>query len=206
MKTKNDLNNYFYIYVFSVLLGNASLWLYLKKVLVKVRIKEINMIKHMKPTIILFIPQIAAQVYTLLDRTMLGIIIPGKAEVGYYDQSQKLIKMLLAVVTSLAPVMLTRIANTFATGDKDKMNNYIYKSFNVIFILAFPIIFGVISVSKVFVPIFFGEGYNKVSILMNIISPIILFIGISSVTRNAIFTPNKKTKRIHYINYYWGNS
>lgn len=194
VKTPDDLHIYFWIYVLSILVGNMSLWLYLPKYLTKTRINELNLFKHLKPTVALFVPQIAIQVYTLLDRTMVGAIIPGKSEVGYYDQGQKIIKILLTVITSLGTVMLPRIANTFANGEKEKITNYMKKSFNMVFILAFPMIFGIIAISDAFVPIFFGQGYDKVSILMKVISPIILLIGLSNVTGTQYLLPTKRQK------------
>lgn len=62
VKSKNDLAKYFVIYVLSTLLGNASLWLYLPKTLEQVKINELNIVKHIKPTISLFIPQVATQI------------------------------------------------------------------------------------------------------------------------------------------------
>jgi len=51
VKTTNDLSIYLWIYVLSTLIGNLSLWPYLTKYLRKVKIKEINVIKHIKPDI-----------------------------------------------------------------------------------------------------------------------------------------------------------
>lgn len=194
VKTQNDLPIYFIIYVLSILIGNLSLWLYLPKYLKKVEFKELNIIKHLKPTISLFVPQIAIQVYTLLDKTMIGTIINDKAEVGYYEQAQKIIKMLLTIITSLGTVMMPRIASTFAKGDKEKITDYMKKSFNMVFILAFPLIFGILAISNKFVPVFFGQGYDKVPILMNVISPIILLIGLSNVTGTQYLLPTKRQK------------
>lgn len=81
VKQASDLKIYFTIYVLSVLVGNASLWTYIPKYIDKIKPKELNIFKHLRPTIMLFIPQIAIQVYTLLDRTMIGLIILDKAEV-----------------------------------------------------------------------------------------------------------------------------
>jgi len=81
VKQAEDLKIYFTIYVLSVVVGNASLWTYIPKYVEKINFKELNIFKHLRPTIMLFIPQIAIQVYTLLDRTMIGIIIIDKAEV-----------------------------------------------------------------------------------------------------------------------------
>lgn len=194
VKTSSDLKIYFLIYVLSILIGNGTLWLYLPKYLEKIKLKELYIFRHLKPTIALLIPQIAIQVYTLLDRTMIGTIILDKSEVGYYDQSQKIIKMLLAIITSLGTVMLPRIASTFANGEKEKVTGYMHKSFNMFFLLAFPMVFGIIAVSKSFVPVFFGNGYDKVAILMSIISPIILLIGLSNVTGTQYLLPTKRQK------------
>ena len=160
----------------------------------KIKLKNLHFLKHLKPTIALFIPQIAIQVYTLLDKTMVGAIISDKSEVGYYDQGQKIIKILLAVITSLGTVMLPRIANTYSRGEKEEITRYMKKSFNMVFLLAFPMIFGIIAVSKAFVPIFFGQGYEKVVILINVISPIILLIGLSNVTGTQYLLPTKRQK------------
>lgn len=85
VKSKNDLQIYFWIYVLSTTIGNGSLWLYLPKFLEKVKLKDLKIIRHLKPTLGLFVSQIAVQVYTVLDRTMIGAIISDKSEVGFYD-------------------------------------------------------------------------------------------------------------------------
>lgn len=194
VKTKNDLPIYFIIYVLSILIGNLSLWLYVPRYIKKIPVNKLNIFRHLKPTISLFIPQIAVQVYTLLDRTMVGTIITDKSEVGYYDQGQKIIKMLLTIVTSLGTVMLPRIASTFASGKKEEINTYMKKSFNMVFLIAFPLMFGIIAVSKAFVSVFFGPGYDKVTILMSVISPVILLIGLSNVTGTQYLLPTKRQK------------
>ena len=194
VKTRQDLTRYFIIYVLSILIGNGSLWLYLPRFLKKISIKELNVKKHFRPTFSLFIPQIAVEIYTILDRTMIGLIINDKSEVGFYDKSQKIIKMLLTVITSLGTVMLPRIANNYASGKKKKIVKYMKKSFSMVFFLSFPMIFGIISVSDIFVPKFFGEGYDKVALLMNLISPIILFIGLSNVIGTQYLLPTKRQR------------
>lgn len=195
VKTPEDLNIYFWIYVLSVLIGNLSLWFYLPKYLVKVNVKELNIFKHLKPTLALFIPEIAIQVYTVLDKTMIGAIWEDKSEVGYYQQSEKIIKLLLTIITSLGTVLLPRIASCFANNKKQEVFGYLKKSFNFVFILAFPMVFGIIAVADKFVPLFFGPGYDRVVILMSVISPIILFIGMSNVIGRQYLLPTKRQKQ-----------
>ena len=195
VKSPSDVWIYILIYALSVLIGNISLWFYLPQYLVKVKIKELNLVQHIKPTIGLFIPQIAVQVYTLLDKTMIGTIISDKSEVGYYDQAQKVIKLLLTIITSLGSVMMPRIAYTYSKGDKEKVDRYISNSFRMIFMISLPMICGLFIIADKFVPFFFGEGYEPVVSLMKIISPVILFVGMSSVTGTQYLLPIKRTSQ-----------
>lgn len=194
VNTKKDLNIYFIIYSLSMLIGNLSLWFYLPEFITIKHIKRLNLKKHLKSTLVLFIPQIAIQVYTILDKTMLGTIITNKAEVGYYTQAEKMIKLMLTIITAMGTVMLPRIANRFAEKDNKAIKAYIFKSFNLVFILAFPLMFGIISVSKSFVPLFFGPGYDKVVPIMMLLSPIIILIGMSNVIGMQYLLPTKKQK------------
>ena len=192
VKSPNDLIKYIVIIAGANLFGNMSLWIYIPKYIQKVAIKDLHIFKHLKPTILLFIPQIAVQIYTVLDRTMLGIIIEDKSEVGFYEQAQKVVKLLLTLITSLGTVMVPRMASTFAKGDKEQLKKYMYSSFSFVFFLAFPIMAGLILISGEFVPIFFGQGYEKVAVLINVIVPITLFIGLSNIIGTQYLLPTKR--------------
>lgn len=194
VKTPEDLIKYITIYAIADLVGNLSLWLYLPKYFKGVKVKNIKIFSHLSAIVLLFIPQIANQIYNLLDKTMIGKIVLDKSEVGYYEQGQKVIRVLLTIVTSLGIVMIPRMASTFASGDKEKIREYMEKSFKFVFFLAFPIMFGIMSVSESFVPIFFGEGYDKVIILINVISPTILLTGLANVMGTQYLLPTKRQK------------
>lgn len=89
VKSPADLPIYVLSYSATLLLGNLSMWMYLPKFVKKVSLKYLNIQKHLKPTIVLFLPQIATSIYTMLDKTMIGALTNNTAEVGYYEQSQK---------------------------------------------------------------------------------------------------------------------
>ena len=194
VKNKEDLALFTLIYSIGDLLGNLSLWLYLPKYIKGVKVKNINTFRHIWPIILLFIPQIANQIYKILDTTMFGNLVQDKAETGYYEQGQKVIRLLLTVVTSLGVVMVPRMASTFASGDKKQIQSYLKMSFRFVFFLAFPIMFGIISISEAFVPVFFGAGYDKVVVLINIISPILLLMGVANVLGTQYLLPTKHQK------------
>ena len=194
VKTKEDLAKFTLIYSLADLIGNLSLWLYVPKYVKGVKVKNINAFRHLPQIILLFIPQIANQIYKILDTTMIGALVADKAETGYYEQGQKVIRLLLTVVTSLGVVMVPRMASTFMSGDNEKIKAYLKMSFRFVFFLAFPIMFGITSIAASFVPVFFGEGYDKVVILISIISPILLLMGMANVLGTQYLLPTKRQK------------
>ncbi len=158
VKGPEDLTQYFLISVLGAFIGSLTLWLNIKNYIKSINIKKLNIRRNIKPVLALFIPQIAVQVYTVLDKTMLGSILNDMNEVGYYEQSQKIVKILMTIITSLSTVMIPRIAKYYAENNREKVKSYMAKTFNYILFLSVPMIFGIIVVSNNFVPFFFRRG------------------------------------------------
>lgn len=194
IKTPSDLWKYILIFVIAELLGNATMWMYLPKYIQKVKLKLLNLKKHIKPAIILFIPQIATQIYTVLDKTMVGALTNDMNEVGYYEQSQKVVKSALTILTAYGTVMASRISNYYARKQENEIKTSIENSFRLICFLGIPIVFGMIGISEKFVPWFYGKGYEKVVTLIIATSPIILFIGLSNIGGIQYLVPTGKQK------------
>ena len=104
VRSVDDLGIYTACMTVPILLGNISLWFALRRYVVKVDVSAKELIKGIKlrllPIFILFLPQIAIDVYTVLDKTMLGVLASSIDEVGYYSQAQKIVKIILMIVTS----------------------------------------------------------------------------------------------------------
>lgn len=194
VKQVGDLWKYFLIYVGAELIGNFSLWFYLPKYLEKIEIKTLKLKKHIKPAILLFIPQIAVQIYTVLDKTMIGVMTNNMAEVGYYEQAQKIVRAMTMVVTALGTVMSSRIASEYAKGKKEEISKCLQQSFHFAWFLGIPMMLGLIAITKGFVPWFFGEEFKPVVGILIATSPIILAIGLNNITgiQYLIQTGNEK--------------
>ncbi|MCI8273609.1 MAG: flippase [Clostridia bacterium] len=182
VKTEGDLWKYFVIFTSAELIGNMTLWVYLPKYLQKVKIKELEIKKHMKPILSLFIPQIAIQIYTVLDKVMIGEITKNMTEVGYYDQAQKIVTATLTVVSALQIVMNSRIANAYSVKDEKEIKLCLEKSFNFVWFLAIPMMFGMMGIATKFVPWFYGEGFDGVSSILIATAPIVLIMGLNGIT------------------------
>lgn len=194
VKKQEDIIWYVFIQAFTLLLGNLSMWTYVPKLISFFPVSSLEIRKHLKPTLAIFLPQIASSVYTILDKTMIGFITGIEEEVAYYEQAQKLVKLVMAIVTSLGTVMLPRIANLFKLNDYDRIKECIGLSFKFTCFLAFPMMFGLMGISYNFVPWFFGNGYEKVIPNMIVIAPVLLCIATSNIIGVQFLLPTGRQR------------
>lgn len=194
VRTKDDLILYVVgLTVFSAL-SNISLWVYLPKYIIKVNRSDLHPFREFKVVIGLFIPTIAIQIYTVLDKTMIGIMTQDSFENGYYEQAIKMSKMVLTVVTALGTVMIPRIGSYFKEGNKAKIRDLMYRGYQFVWFLGIPLCFGLVMVSDNFVPWFFGAGYDKVADLLKVLTFLIIAIGINNVTGMQYLIPTGREK------------
>ena len=198
IKTKSDLLLHVFGYSFFNLAGTVVMWKYLPAYVNKPDFKSLHPFRHIKTAFSLFIPGLAIQVYTVLDKTMIGIFTEGTFENGYYEQALKISRIVLALVTSLAGVMVPRIGYLFGKEDREQISFLMYRSYRFILCISVALCLGLIGISDNFVPWFFGPGYEKVVGLLKISSFIIVAIGLSNATGGQYLIP---TKRQHLFTY-----
>jgi len=195
VKSRDDLLIYIFIQTVGTLIANVILISNVKRYLVKVDMKSLKYKHHMKETLIYFIPTIATSVYTVLDKTMLGIIVNSSYENGYYEQTNKIVHIFLTLITSLSGVIGARTAYLFAKEEHQKIRGLIYKAYDFMNLLAFPLVFGIVGCASTFVPWFLGPGYDKVISLLQLYCPLILIIGMSNILGGLYLTPSGQRKR-----------
>ncbi|WP_225417822.1 oligosaccharide flippase family protein [Lacticaseibacillus paracasei] len=191
VRTKHDLWLYILILTGSQVLGNLTLFPYLRNYVSKPRWHQLHLLSHLHPTIEMFIPQIATQIYLQVNKTMLGALVGVQAS-GFYDNSDKIVKILLAVVTATGTVLLPHSAHSFAQGRHDKVEASLNKSMHFILVLAFPMTAGLAGIAPIFTQVFFGAGFEPVSNLLMIESVVIVLIGISNATGVQYLLPTNQ--------------
>lgn len=193
VKSRNDLIKYIFILASTNMVSSLSTWSYLPRVLVKVDFHKLNVFKHLKETLVYFIPTIATSVYTVLDKTLIQVITKNELHNGYYAQAENVINLAKSVVfTAINSVVGVRISYLFTEKKIDEIKSRIDNSLNYIFFMGMGCIGGIIGVAKTFVPTMFGKGYGPVVYLLYIFSPIILIIGISNCLGSQYYTPAGK--------------
>lgn len=215
VKNADDLWIYTLLVSGGTLLSSLVMIPFLKQHIRFVKVKELNIKQHILPTLRLFVPTIAISVYVMLDKTMIGLLVPGETTViqdgvevtkkvsdienGYYEQSEKIVKLVTTVVTSLGIVMVPKNVTFIENNDIEGLKNNIYKAIRFTLMLSLPMTLGLIVIARNFSPWFFGEGYDKVPYLMMILSIIIISMGISGVLSIQYMIPMKKDKAFTLI-------
>lgn len=193
VKSRDDLVLYVLFLSGSTLLGNLVQWVFVRQHLKEGTFIRPTPMKHLKPAFKLFLSQFAIQAYTVLDKTMIGLITKSDFENGYYDQTQNLIRALVALVTSIGTVMASRITILWNSSDENRdkqVQDLILFSFRLVFALALPIAMGTILIASRFVPIYYGDNYEPVILLMQILAVIVPIIGCSNIIGMQLFVPS----------------
>lgn len=192
VKKPSDYYLYALINVITTIAGNIWMWMNVPSKglkIIKPSSEEVK--RHLLGSLKLFIPLVAIQVYIVLDKTMVGIL-SNESEVAYYDMSQRLVKMVLALVTAIGPVMVPRMSSLIAQGMEEEKNRYIKNVFEFVTYCSILIISLLITTMQDFVPLFFGSKFLKVKELIIYISPIILLVSWSNLFGIQLMVPMKK--------------
>ena len=196
VKRQEDLTLYMVINSMVTLLGNLSMWLYLPKMLAKVDMRTLTFKKHFKETLIYFVPTIATSIYTVLDKTLIGVITHDTYQNGYYEQANKIMRMTYTVsFVAINNVMSARISYLFAEKKQEEIGNRIRKTMDFIFLIGFGCTFGIIGVAGRFVPAFLGPGYEPVVGLLRCMAPLAIIVGISNCLGSNYYTPSGQRAR-----------
>lgn len=187
----DDLYLYSIIIAGSNLVSSLLLFPYIRKNIFWVRPTIKGIFSHLRPNLSLFVTVIAIGIYNILNKILLGTF-SNTSEVGYYESVIKIWGIPMMAVSALGTVMLPRMSYLLAHNKIDEDNNtLLFKSFIFAFFLSTSLSLGIMGVSDVFVPWFFGKGFEKCIILILIIFPSCIFLAMGNVIRTQILLPRQ---------------
>ena len=193
VKSSDDLYLYVFLIVIFDFLGQLVMWVPAKRFIKRPSFNTKIIKKNLHPIVLLFLPQVAISLYVVLDRTLLGLL-GSYSDVGIYEQGQKLISILLKVVSSLGVVMLPRVANLLSERRDKEAQNMVKFSFILYNLIIFPMIFGLIAVNEVFVKLFLGQNFQDVKYVLYVIVFNIMFVGWTNILGYQVLVVRNKNK------------
>ena len=194
IKTKEDYLIYAFIMVMmqsgSNILNFINLRKYIK--IKEINFKELNIRQHIKPMLVIFSASLATTIYLQLDSIMIGNV--SKEAVGIYTVPNRLIRLMLILITALGSVLLPRISNCLKNKDNENYNKYMNYSLNYIFLFSIPMVVACFLLSNEIIAVMAGSQYKASVLTLKILSPILFTIGLAYFLGFQLLYPLGKEK------------
>lgn len=194
VKDSSDLLIYGIITVFSTVGNNFINFIHLRKHLnIKlINLRDLNISRHIKPTLQVFILNLIVSLYIQLNSIMLGFMA-GDEQVGYFTAGTRISHIGLTIISSLATVMLPRCSNLLSNGDENGFAHIIKKSLNLTLALSFPMTVGLMILATPITMIFCGDEYIPSIDVLYLNAPVVFFISLTNLMGIQILYPKDKT-------------
>lgn len=189
----------FYRYAICILIsGSGPLLLnvvYVRKY-VKLRIVyRLNIKRHLRPILLLFATNLSSMIYSSSDTLMLGIMT-NDYHVGIYSTAAKIYNAFKQVIFSIVVVCLPRFAYLRSNTSRSEYELQVNRIFNLVFMLAIPLVVGVCILSTSIISVIAGNGYEDAVGTLRIKAFAIFFAILAYFNMQLILLPDRKDKEI----------
>lgn len=197
VKSQNDLLVYALIMQLSNALSYIVVFPTLKKYIIPAKPSYNRIIQHIRKSLIYFIPGIINTIFTSADKTVLGAFA-NNYEVGVYEQSTKITSLCGSVINSVSNVLLPRVTYLNHNASIDESKKFLLKSLGYASLVSIAVASGIACVSDEFVPVFFGPGYDKSSVLLKILSVNVLMSVLANYIGQQCLVSNNKQRDYNF--------
>lgn len=199
VKTKDDLLIYGSVIVGSTVGNNIINFIHLRKYINLFRVdwKKLDIFRHFKPALRIFILNLSISIYVQLNPVMLGFL-SDNVQVGYFTAGSKISHIILSVVTSMATVLLPRVSNMIHLHQKEEFNQLITKVYHYYMALAIPFTIGLTVLSVPLTLVLCGKVFYDASYVVAITAPIVILISITNVIGIQVLYPYGKENYVTY--------
>lgn len=189
VKSPNDLWIYTLITAVGVMLGQIIM-IPQAIVLVKpLKFTFSDVKQHIKPLVIFAIAVIASTLYTIFDKTLLGLL-DTKESVAFYEYSNRIITVPKTIVGIIGTVMYPRACKMAKYKDLVGQKKLISYSFFLTAFISVGSIFGLFAISKQFSVLYYGPSFEICGVVMISLSPLVYIIGMGDIIRTQYMIPN----------------
>ncbi|MDB5011234.1 MAG: hypothetical protein JWQ06_2023, partial [Mucilaginibacter sp.] len=176
-------------------LGNNILSCFLIRGKVKLVFSSLQLRRHMMPLLFILGTTLASGMYTIMDTVLLGFLSNDKT-VGLYTAADKLSNIMLPFVTSMAIILIPKIAKAFAEKNLFEVQETLNQTFRFLMFFAVPIVFGLALLAPEFITLFSGKEFLPAANSMRILSLLPLVVGIGHMFLFLILVPAGKNREM----------
>ena len=161
-----------------------------------ITLKKLDLKKHIKPVLIIFAASLSVSIYLQLDVVMLGNV--SEKIVAYYTIPNKLIRLVLVVITALGTVLVPRITNCLKNNDMENYKKYVNYSIKYILMISIPSVVGIFLLADNIILIMAGEKFIESILTMRILVFILFIVGIAYFLGFQLLYPHGLEKYYTY--------
>ncbi len=198
VKSPDDLSKYTLFECLTLLIGNVLLIPSAIKTIPFIKFSIRDCTQHIKPLFILSISIIATTLYSVFDKTLLGLMTT-KENVAFYEYSNRIIAIPNAFIAVIGTVLFPRACKLASEGDLEGQQQFSIYAFYATALISSASIFGIISVSDLIAVQYYGENFAECGPVMASLTPIIFLVGFGNVVRNIFLIPLKKDTQFTII-------
>ncbi|MBY0213505.1 MULTISPECIES: oligosaccharide flippase family protein [Priestia] len=194
IKDESDIYIYIIILALTTFLGNIFLLFNLPKFIDSVKKTSVaKSLFHVRNMLSLFMAGFSIMIYILIDKIMLGML-STTAEVGYYEQGQRIINVAVNVVAAFNVVMLPKATQLINEKDNKSLVALLNTSILNIAFIVLPIFTTFFVVSSDFITWFLGDQFQRSVFVGQVLAPLILIKAIGIMFGAVYFIPLEKNK------------
>lgn len=193
---KKPTDYYLYILLLVVinLLGNLSLWTFLPKTVMWIKPSKEKVLIHLKPTLMLFLPEVAIQMYAYFDKTMIGLLMHSVDNVAFYSKAQEIAKIPLSLIGAVSTVMLPYMSNLHSNKQEDEFKRLLNQNLRLILFVSLGASFGMAGIAGNLIPWLLGADFAPSIVLLRNLSVLTVIISVSNLIGKQYLLPVNKLK------------
>lgn len=192
VKSPNDLTIYTFITSGTILLGQAIMIPQAVKIVKPINFTIDDVKPHIKPMLVLFVSVIASTLYTVFDKTLLGMLSTNIEDVAYYEYSNKIITIPKVIISVVGTVFFPR-ACKYASDRNEYGQKQIMKiSCAVGSVLGMASVFGLAAIANKLAVVYYGEEFALCGKVMILMTPLILIVSLGDTFRSGYLIPCHK--------------
>jgi O-antigen/teichoic acid export membrane protein len=194
IKKNSDYEKYAVLFVIMLFGANIiNFIIIIKKIIInKIRFKDLDLKRHIKPVLAIFVATISVNIYLQLDNFLIGSI-SGDRYVAYYSIANKLIRFAIVFITIIGSVLLPRLSYLHLN-NKAQYAVLLKKGFNLMMLLAIPSSAYFFLFSEEIIMFMGGKEFMMATLTMKLLSPLCIIVSFAYFFGFLILYPQGKEK------------
>lgn len=195
IKNNDDAVPYALLFIIGTTANNLINFIHSKKH-VKLVLENLEIKKHLKPIFILVVVNIAIELYSLIDVTMLGYF-DTKESVAFYSYATKINRMLIQFANTITIVLVPRLAFEYKS-NVTEFNRLLTKGLKIILMSTIPVIVGIQYTAVFLTQQIYGVQYACTGELICLLSIILLIAPIGYLLGSRVMLVSNNEHKMMY--------